>query len=82
MFGKLVDGAIRYAPKPLRIGDKDIFTTKEEVYLQLGYKPIVRTEPPTIQDGFIVVPYWHEAETAIILNWRIEELVEGVENEQ
>lgn len=40
-FGKIVNGVLEYAPYPLIVGDKKIYTHAEDEYLKQGYKKIV-----------------------------------------
>jgi hypothetical protein len=71
MFGKLTEKGLEYAPNPIRVDGKDIFTTNPIKY---GYKPIVIPQEPETDDAHIAVfDGWEETETEIIQRWRIEE---------
>ena len=47
MYGKLVDGELRGAPRPIKTADGDVFTNDPSIYLANGYKPIIMAEYPS-----------------------------------
>lgn len=67
MFGKLVDGELRGAPRPIKTNEGDVFTNDQAVYLTNGYKPITLTEQP--DDGKQYIAEWTETETEIVEVW-------------
>ena len=67
MFGKLVDGELRGAPRPIKTADGDVFTNDPALLLQYGYKPIILTEYPS--DGKSYIDSWAETETEITQVW-------------
>ena len=67
MYGKLVDGELRGAPRPLRIERGDVFTNDPAVYLGIGYKEVITTLYP--QDGKYYVSSWSENDTQIVQTW-------------
>ena len=67
MFGKLVDGELRGAPRPLKTADGDVFTNDPSIYLANGYKPIITAEYPS--DGKSYIDSWTETETEITQVW-------------
>ena len=67
MYGKLIDGELRGAPRPLKTADGDVFTDDPSIYLANGYKPIILTEYPS--DGKSYTSSWTETETEIIQVW-------------
>ena len=67
MFGKLVDGALRGAPRPIRTSDGDVFTNDPALLLQYGYKPIITTDYPS--GGGYYVTSWSETDTQIVQVW-------------
>lgn len=67
IYGKLVDGELRGAPRPIRTENGDVFTNDPAVYLENGYKEIVITQYPN--DGKYYVTSWSETETQIIQVW-------------
>ena len=67
MFGKLVDGELRGAPRPIKTSEGDVFTTDPALLLQYGYKPIITAEYPS--DGGYYTDSWTETETEITQVW-------------
>ena len=67
MYGKLIDGELRGAPRPIKTADGDVFTTDPNLLLQYGYKPIILTEYPS--DGKSYIDSWTETETEITQTW-------------
>ena len=67
MFGKLVDGELRGAPRPIRTENGDVFTTDPALLLHYGYKPIITAEYPS--DGGYYTESWTETETEIKQVW-------------
>ena len=67
MYGKLIDGELRGAPRPIRTENGDVFTNDPALLLQYGYKPIILTEYPS--DGKSYVGSWTETETEITQVW-------------
>lgn len=67
MYGKLVNGELRGAPRPIRTENGDVFTNDPALLLQYGYKPIILTEYPS--DGGYYTESWTETETEITQIW-------------
>ena len=67
MYGKLVDGELRGAPRPIKTADGDVFTNDPALLLQYGYKPIIMAEYPS--DGKSYIDSWAETETEITQIW-------------
>ena len=67
MYGKLIDGELRGAPRPIRTENGDVFTNDPALLLQYGYKPIILTEYPS--DGKSYIDSWIETETEITQIW-------------
>lgn len=67
IYGKLVDGELRGAPRPIKTADGDVFTNDPSIYLVNGYKPINLTDCPS--DGKSYVGSWTETETEITQVW-------------
>ena len=67
MYGKLVNGELRGAPRPIRTENGDVFTNDPALLLHYGYKPIILTEYPS--DGKSYVGSWTETETEITQVW-------------
>ena len=67
MYGKLIDGELRGAPRPIKTSEGDVFTTDPALLLRYGYKPIFLTEYPS--DGKSYIDSWAETETEITQVW-------------
>ena len=67
MFGKLVNGELRGAPRPIKTESGDVFTTDPALLLHYGYKPIIMAEYPS--DGKSYIDSWAETETEITQIW-------------
>ena len=67
MYGKLVGGELRGAPRPIRTENGDVFTNDPALLLQYGYKPIITAEYPS--DGKSYIDSWTETETEITQIW-------------
>ena len=67
MYGKLVDGELRGAPRPIKTEQGDVFTNDPSIYLANGYKPIILTDSPS--DGKSYISSWTETETEIVQVW-------------
>ena len=67
MYGKLIDGELRGAPRPIRTENGDVFTTDPALLLHYGYKPIIMAEYPS--DGKYYTESWTETETEIKQVW-------------
>lgn len=67
MYGKLVGGELRGAPRPIRTENGDVFTNDPTLLLQYGYKPIITAEYPSYGKNYIAA--WTETETEITQTW-------------
>ena len=67
IYGKLVGGELRGAPRPIRTENGDVFTTDPNLLLHYGYKPIITAEYPS--DGGYYTESWTETETEITQVW-------------
>ena len=73
MIGKLVNGAISYAPKKIIIDGKTIFNQPEDVLKEQGYKDVETTEAPTVSTQTQqAVPSWTEQENKIVQTWELK----------
>ncbi len=67
IYGKLVGGELRGAPRPIRTENGDVFTNDPDLLLQYGYKPIITADYPS--DGKSYIDSWTETETEITQMW-------------
>lgn len=67
MYGKLVNGELRGAPRPIKTENGDVFTNDPALLLQYGYKPIIMADYPG--DGKNYIAEWTETDTEIVQTW-------------
>lgn len=70
ILGKLVNGAISYAPKKIIIDGKTIFNPGEELLKEQGYKDVETSEAPTVSTQTQqAVSSWQDQEDKIVQVW-------------
>lgn len=67
-FGKIENNRLVYAPSVITDGDKQIITTDASVYLQYGYKEIMR-EPYPQGTEIVYKEHYVENDTTITISW-------------
>ena len=71
-YAKLIDGHISYSPNPIYIDPWWIGNPTPEMLIAEGYKPVIYTEPPTVEPGYAAVPGWTENALEIVQVWTVE----------
>jgi hypothetical protein len=71
-FGKIENNRLVYAPSVIIDGDKQIITTDAAIYLQYGYKEIMR-EPYPQGTEIVYKESYVESDTTITISW-VEDL--------
>ena len=73
ILGKLVSGALSYAPKKIIIDGKTIFNPSETLLKEQGYKDVETTEAPTVSTQTQqAVPSWTEQDDKIVQTWELK----------
>lgn len=73
MLGKLINGALSYAPKKIIIDGKTIFNPGEELLKEQGYKDVETSEAPSVSTQTQqAVPNWTEQEDKIVQTWEVK----------
>ena len=73
MLGKIVNGALSYAPRKIIVDGKTIFNPGEELLKAQGYKDVETTEDPTVSTQTQqAVPSWTEQENKIVQSWELK----------
>ena len=72
MYGKLIDGNLILAPRKLTVGEYVVYNPTPEMLIAEGYKPVIYTDPPTVEPGYAAVPGWEENVLEIVQVWTIE----------
>ena len=73
-FGKLVDGALTYAPRSLAIDGREIWNPRAETYAQAGYLPVMEASPsePPREGYHYATNGWEARDGAVRRVWREE----------
>lgn len=61
-YAKLIDGKPVFAPNPILHNGLWYGNPPAEILRAEGYKPVVYTDPPEPEPGFIAVPHWEDTE--------------------
>lgn len=73
ILGKLIGGALSYAPKKINIDGKTIFNPTDTLLKAQGYKDVETTEAPTVSTQTQqAVPSWTEQEDKIVQSWELK----------
>lgn len=71
-YAKLVNGAIRYAPKTVQWQGKTVNNPSADKLLDLGYLPVIYTDMPTEEvEGKHYESGWGQTETEIVQTWTL-----------
>ena len=73
-YAKLIDGNLVYAPRKLTVGDYTVYNPTPDMLIAEGYKPVVYTEPPQTEPGYVAVPSWTENVLEIVQVWTVEQV--------
>ena len=72
MYAKLINGNLQPAPNPIYIEPYWVGNPTPEMLIAEGYKPVVYTDPPETEPGYIAVPGWTETAEEIVQTWTVE----------
>ena len=72
-YAKLINDMIRYAPRTVVVDDRQIGNPTPETLIELGYKPLIYTDPPETEEGYVAISSWAETEETIMPTWIIEQ---------
>lgn len=70
-YAKLKNGYPVFAPNPILVYDLWYGNPPGEVYLAEGYLPVIYTDPPETEPGYIAVSGWYDEGDAIRQVWTI-----------
>jgi hypothetical protein len=78
-YAKLIDGYPQYAPNPIEHNGLWYGNPPGSVYEAEGYKPVIYTQPPEIQPGYIAVYGWDDDGESLRQIWTVvpEPITEG-----
>ena len=73
ILGKLIGGALSYAPKKIIIDGKTIFNPPDTLLKESGYKDVETSEAPAVSTQTQqAVPIWTEQENKIVQTWELK----------
>ena len=73
ILGKLIGGALSYAPRKIIVDGKTIFNPPETLLKEQGYKDVETSEAPTVSTQTRqAVPTWQEQENKIVQSWELK----------
>ena len=75
-YGKLIDGHLVLAPRSVVVEDRQIGNPPAETLVELGYKPVVYTDPPIVDPGYEAVEGWYDDGDALRQVWTVMEKTE------
>lgn len=79
MYGKLIDGVLRYAPNKLNGDGVVVYNPPAEMYLELGWKTVEHTDPPEAPSGYYYESGWEEQTDAIVQTWTLAPLPDDID---
>jgi len=82
MYGKLIDGNLRIAPKVLHGEGTIVYNPHAGMYLAQGWKPVEFTKAPEAQDGFYYESGWEEQPDAIVQTWTLTPLPDDIDDSE
>ncbi len=74
MYGKVVNGALWYAPRKIRLNDYTVFVNNvpSELLIENGYKPIIESKPETpAEEGYHYELSFDDIGDEIIYVWTL-----------
>ena len=69
-YAMLNNPMLRFAPNPMLHNGRWIGNPPPELYLELGYKPVVWSEQPEPTGDGYYAETWTETDAAILQSWR------------
>lgn len=79
MYGKLINGALYFAPKKLPGDDVIVYNPPAEMYLTAGYKSVIFTDEPEAPEGYYYDSGWEETTESIVQIWTLTPLPNDID---
>lgn len=72
MYAKLINGALRSAPKRVSYNGCTVLAPPPGILMELGYLPVQHTDPPAdAPAGQHYEPHWEQTDAAIVQAWTL-----------
>lgn len=72
IFGKLENGILKRFRPPIRAEQGDIYTNDSSILLSYGWKEVIATDAPKVEESYYADPRWNETDTQIVREWEIK----------
>ena len=79
MYGKLIDGNLKIAPRKLNGDGVVVYNPPEAMYRAAGYKPVEFTDAPEAPEGCYYESGWEEQDDAIVQTWTLTPLPDDID---
>lgn len=79
MYGKLIDGNLKIAPRKLNGDGVVVYNPPEAMYRAAGYKPVKFTDAPEAPEGYYYESGWEEQDDAIVQTWTLTPLPDDID---
>lgn len=73
-FAKVVNGALKFAPRRIEKDGKLLLTTSIDEYAAIGYRPVQLTDAPSCPKGYELSYHWEDDGTACVQVWELTEI--------
>jgi len=70
-YAKLINDNLQYAPNKIILDDAVVYNPSGEMLIDLGYLPVIYTDPPTTPDNYVLRSEWIEQNDAIVQTWTL-----------
>lgn len=83
MYAKLVDGQLLPAPNRVEYNGSNIWNPPVELYIELGWKPVVYVDPiEEAPSGYQYLSNWEETNTEIQQTWSLAPLSDELSEDE
>lgn len=72
-YARLTEGKLEFAPNILFADDVQIINATAEKYIEQGWLPFEKTQPPEAEEGFYYTPVYSEQDGKIVQSWEKHE---------
>ena len=76
-YAKLIDHYPVYAPRRLLVGDAWVYNPAGETLIEMGYSPVILSDPPEVNEHQRLDCKWIERDGEILQLWSIRDIADG-----